>query len=112
MWNMADTKFGIPGNILANYLRENGIIPEKCDLNDILFLMTPAETATKMDDLVAKLVRFEKLIDEDAPMSEVLRAFTRLTRISTRDTPSAVSARKCMISTRTAKCPRCRRNSS
>ena len=65
-------KFGIPSNILANYLRENGIIPEKCDLNDILFLMTPAETATKMDDLVAKLVRFEKLIDEDAPMSEVL----------------------------------------
>ena len=65
-------KFGIPGNILANYLRENGIIREKCDLNDILFLMTPAETATKMDDLVAKLVRFEKLIDEDAPMSEVL----------------------------------------
>mgnify|MGYP000786095974 FL=1 len=33
-------EFGIPGNILANYLRENGIIPEKCDLNDILFLMT------------------------------------------------------------------------
>ncbi len=65
-------KFGIPGNILANYLRENGIIPEKCDLNDILFLMTPAENTTKMDDLVAKLVRFEKLIDEDAPMSEVL----------------------------------------
>ena len=65
-------KFGIPGNILANYLRENGIIPEKCDLNDILFLMTPAESATKMDDLVAKLIRFEQLIDEDAPMSEVL----------------------------------------
>ncbi len=65
-------KFGIPGNILANYLRENGIIPEKCDLNDILFLMTPAENTTKMDDLVAKLVRFEKLIDDDAPMSEVL----------------------------------------
>ncbi len=64
--------FGIPGNILANYLHENGIIPEKCDLNDILFLMTPAENTTKMDDLVAKLVRFEKLIDEDAPMSEVL----------------------------------------
>ena len=64
--------FGIPGNILANYLRENGIIPEKCDLNDILFLMTPAETTTKMNDLVAKLVRFEQLIDNDAPMAEVL----------------------------------------
>ena len=64
--------FGIPGNILANYLRENGIIPEKCDLNDILFLMTPAESETKMNDLVAKLIRFEQLIDQDAPMSEVL----------------------------------------
>ncbi len=65
-------EFGIPGNILANYLRENGIIPEKCDLNDILFLMTPAENETKMNDLVAKLIRFEQLIDQDAPMSEVL----------------------------------------
>ena len=65
-------EFGIPCNILANYLRENGIIPEKCDLNDILFLMTPAESKTKMDDLVAKLIRFEMLIDEDAPMAEVL----------------------------------------
>ena len=52
--------FGIHANILANYLRENGIIPEKCDLNTILFLMTPAETKTKMDDLVAQLVRFEQ----------------------------------------------------
>ena len=64
-------EFGIPSNILANYLRENGIIPEKCDLNDILFLMTPAENKNKMDDLVAKLIHFEKLIDEDAPMAEV-----------------------------------------
>jgi len=65
-------KFGIPGNILANYLRENGVVPEKCDLNDILFLVTPAENTTKMDDLVAKLIRFEQLIDEDAPMCDVL----------------------------------------
>ena len=65
-------EFGIPSNILANYLRENGIIPEKCNLNDILFLMTPAENKNKMDDLVAKLIHFEKLIDEDAPMAEVL----------------------------------------
>ena len=46
--------FGIHANILANYLREHGIIPEKCDLNTILFLMTPAESKTKMDDLVAQ----------------------------------------------------------
>lgn len=37
------TGFGIPTVILANYLREHGIIPEKNDLNSILFLMTPAE---------------------------------------------------------------------
>ena len=34
--------------------------------------MTPAESTTKMNDLVAKLIRFEQLIDEDAPMSYVL----------------------------------------
>ena len=64
--------FGIPGIILAEYLRENSIIPEKCDLNDILFLMTPAETKTKLDHLITKLVRFEKYIDEDAAMEIVL----------------------------------------
>ena len=65
-------EFGIPANILANYLRENRIIPEKCDLNTILFLMTPAESKYKMDALVAELVRFEELIDLDVPMEEVL----------------------------------------
>ena len=64
--------FGIHANILANYLRENRIIPEKCDLNTILFLMTPAESKEKMDALVDQLVRFEELIDCNAPMEEVL----------------------------------------
>ena len=64
--------FGIHANILANYLRENRIIPEKCDLNTILFLMTPAESKSKMDALVDQLVRFEELIDRNAPMEEVL----------------------------------------
>jgi len=64
--------FGIHANILANYLRENRIIPEKFDLNTILFLMTPAESKEKMDALVDQLVRFEELIDCNAPMEEVL----------------------------------------
>lgn len=63
---------GIHANILANYLRENRIIPEKCDLNTILFLMTPAESKAKMDALVDQLVRFEELIERNAPMEEVL----------------------------------------
>ena len=64
--------FGIHANILANYLRENKIIPEKCDLNTILFLMTPAESKAKMDAIVAELLRFEELIDRNASMEEVL----------------------------------------
>lgn len=74
--------------------------------------MTPAESETKMNDLVAKLIRFEQLIDQDAPMSEVLPSITTLTKKNTEATPSAASARKCMISTRTARFPLCRRNSS
>lgn len=66
------TEFGIPATILANFLRENNIIPEKCDLNSILFLMTPAEDMAKMQHLVSQISRFEKLVDEDAPLSEVL----------------------------------------
>lgn len=64
--------FGIPGIILADYLRDNQVIPEKCDLNDILFLMTPAETKTKLDSLITKLVQFEHHIDNDSPMEMVL----------------------------------------
>ena len=65
-------KFGVPATILANYLRENGIIPEKCDLNSILFLLTPAETLTKMQTLVAQIALFEKHIKQDSLLKDVL----------------------------------------
>ena len=68
--------FGVPATILANYLRENGIIPEKNDLNSILFLMTPAENKEKMDHLVSQIARFEKYLDEDAPLEDVLPVLT------------------------------------
>ena len=64
--------FGIHANILATYLRGNGVIPEKCDLNSILFLLTPAENKNKMRLLVSQLVRFERFVDHDVPMQEVL----------------------------------------
>ena len=67
-------EFGVPATILANYLRENGIIPEKNDLNSILFLMTPAEDKEKMDHLVTQIARFERLLDDDAPLEEALPA--------------------------------------
>ena len=30
--------FGVPATVVANYLREQRVVPEKCDLNSILFL--------------------------------------------------------------------------
>ncbi|MFU9135587.1 ornithine decarboxylase [Erwinia tasmaniensis] len=69
--------FGIPATILANYLRENGVVPEKCDLNSILFLLTPAESREKMARLVAKLVQFEQHIREDALLRDVLPTIYR-----------------------------------
>jgi ornithine decarboxylase len=64
--------FGVPATVLANYLREQRIIPEKCDLNSILFLLTPAEDESKLNSLIAKLVKFKNLWDRDAPLGEVL----------------------------------------
>jgi ornithine decarboxylase len=70
-------EFGIPATILANYLRESGVIPEKCDLNSILFLLTPAETIPKIQNLVSHLVHFEELIERDAPLEKVLPSIYR-----------------------------------
>ncbi len=64
--------FGVPATVLANYLREQRIVPEKCDLNSILFLMTPGDDESKLNSLIARLVRFKDLWDRDAPLSEAL----------------------------------------
>jgi arginine/lysine/ornithine decarboxylase len=64
--------YGVPATVVANYLREQRVVPEKCDLNSILFLMTPAEDESKLNTLIAKLVKFKNLWDRDAPLQEVL----------------------------------------
>ena len=66
--------FGVPATVVANYLREQRVVPEKCDLNSILFLMTPAVDESKFNTLIAKLVKFKNLWDRDAPLYEVLPA--------------------------------------
>ena len=48
------------------------IIPEKCDLNDILFLFTPAESFAKIENLVNKLCDFEELLDKDVKLEKML----------------------------------------
>jgi arginine/lysine/ornithine decarboxylase len=64
--------FGVPATVVANFLREEHVVPEKCDLNSILFLLTPAEDESKLNTLIAKLVKFKNLWDRDAPLAEVL----------------------------------------
>jgi len=64
--------FGVPATVVANYLREESVVPEKCDLNSILFLMTPAEDESKLNTLIGKLVKFKNLWDRDAELYEVL----------------------------------------
>jgi ornithine decarboxylase len=67
-------KTGVPATILANYLRENNIIPEKNDLNAILFLMTPAVGEGKVTMLMAALERFKAHYDADSPLAAVIPA--------------------------------------
>lgn len=67
-------QFGVPATLLAQYLREHNIVPEKCDLNSILFLMTPAVEAGKCASLISRLVAFKNLYDANAPLAEVMPA--------------------------------------
>jgi len=64
--------FGVPATVVANYLRDQQIVSEKCDLNSILFLMTPAVDESKLNTLIAKLVKFKDLWDCDAPLADAL----------------------------------------
>jgi ornithine decarboxylase len=64
--------FGVPATVVANFLREQYVVPEKCDLNSVLFLMTPAEDESKLATLIARLVQFKELWDRDSPLDEVL----------------------------------------
>ena len=66
------SKIGISAAVVSAYLRENNIVPEKCDLNSILFLMTPAIEPSKSASLISRLVAFKELYDADAPLVDVL----------------------------------------
>ncbi len=72
--------YGIPAPIVAQYLRENRIVPEKNDLNSMLFLLTPGVESSKAGTLISALVAFKRLHDEDAPIDEVMPDFVRRRR--------------------------------
>ncbi len=68
---------GIPAPVVAQFLRENRIVPEKNDLNSLLFLLTPGVEASKAGTLISGLVAFKKLHDDNAPLEEAIPEFAR-----------------------------------
>jgi ornithine decarboxylase len=68
---------GVPAPVVAEYLRENRIVPEKNDLHSLLFLMTPGVESSKAGTLLSWLVTFKRLHDENAPLTEVMPDFVR-----------------------------------
>ena len=86
--------FGIPGIILADYLRDNDVIPEKCDLNDILFLV------------------LKSISTRIPPWKKSFHLYIESMKRNTEDTRSGDFARKCMISIKTERSTSCRRECS
>jgi ornithine decarboxylase len=69
--------YGIPAPVVAQYLRENRVVPEKNDLNSLLFLLTPGVEASKAGTLLSALVGFKKLHDDNARLDDVIGEFVR-----------------------------------
>jgi ornithine decarboxylase len=67
--------WGVPAPVLAQFLRERGIVPEKNDLNTILFLVTPGIEVSKAGTLVAALADFKRHFDANALLRTVMPAF-------------------------------------
>ena len=68
----AYAEHGIPASVLAEFLRENRIVPEKNDFNSILFLLTPGLESSKAGTLLSALVAFKRLHDGNSPLEEVI----------------------------------------
>ncbi len=86
--------FGVPATILAHYLRENGIVPEKCDLNSILSDGSggkPREAGTTGGDAGA----IEQHIEDDSPLAEVLPSVYNKYPVRYRDYTLASCVRRC-----------------
>jgi ornithine decarboxylase len=66
---------GIPAPVVAQHLRENRVVPEKFDLNSLLFLLTPGVEASKAGTLVSALVAFKRLYDDNAALEAVMPRF-------------------------------------
>jgi ornithine decarboxylase len=90
---------GISAAVVAEFLREQRIVPEKNDLNSILFLLTPGLESSKAGTLLSALIRFKQLHDENAPLDEVIPTFVAAhARALCRRWPARLCAHRCMHS--------------
>jgi ornithine decarboxylase len=66
---------GVPAPIVAQFLRENRVVPEKNDLNSLLFLLTPGVEASKAGTLVSTLVAFKRMHDDNVLLDQAIPKF-------------------------------------
>ena len=69
--------WGIPAPVVSQYLRENQVVPEKNDLNSMLFLLTPGVESSKAGTLLSSLVAFKRLFDDNAKLDDAIGEFVR-----------------------------------
>ena len=66
---------GMPAPVVAQFLREDGVVPEKNDLNSLLFLLTPGVESSKAGTLVSALVAFKRHHDDNVLLEEIIPEF-------------------------------------
>ncbi|HEX3348562.1 MAG TPA: amino acid decarboxylase, partial [Acetobacteraceae bacterium] len=73
----AYAEHGVPAPVLAVFLRENRIVPEKNDLNSILFLLTPGVESSKAGTLLSTLVYFKRMHDDNRELDDIMPDFVK-----------------------------------
>ena len=68
---------GVPAPVVAQFLRENRVVPEKNDLNALLFLLTPGVESSKAGTLLSALVAFKRHYDDNVRLDEAIGEFVR-----------------------------------
>ncbi len=66
---------GIPAPVVAEFLRDYQVVPEKNDLNSLLFLLTPGVESSKAGTLLSALTAFKRFHDENATLDAALPEF-------------------------------------
>ena len=69
--------YGVPAPVVAQFLRENRVVPEKNDLNSLLFLLTPGVEYSKAGTLLSTLVAFKRRHDENALLDDAIPEFVQ-----------------------------------